>query len=62
MKTFITALTLAALVATSAMAKTIKTNDDQDTVKCGTTVLKDPDANIRSDFRRDCALNHRARD
>jgi hypothetical protein len=55
MKTFITALALAALVATSATAKTIKTNDDQDTVKCGNTVLKDPDANVRADFHRNCA-------
>jgi hypothetical protein len=62
MKTFITALALAALVATSATAKTIKANDEQDTVKCGNTVLKDPDANVRADLRRDCAINHRPHD
>ncbi len=62
MKIFITTLTLAALVATSAMAKNIKTSDDQDTVRCGNTVLKDPDANIRADFHRDCANYNRPRD
>ena len=55
MKTLITALTLAALVATSAMAKDIKAGEDQDTVRCGNTVLKDPDANVRADFHRNCA-------
>jgi hypothetical protein len=55
MKTFITTLALAALVATSAMAKNIKTNGDEDTVRCGTNNLKDPDANVRGEFRRNCA-------
>jgi hypothetical protein len=54
MKTFVTALALVALVATAATAKTIKTND-QDTVRCGNTVLKDPDANVRAEFNRNCA-------
>jgi hypothetical protein len=56
MRTFITTLALAALVATSAMAKNIKTSGDEDTVKCGTTTLKDPDARVREDFRRNCAV------
>jgi hypothetical protein len=54
MKMFVTALALAALVATAATAKTIKTTD-QDTVRCGNTVLKDPDANVRAEFNRNCA-------
>jgi hypothetical protein len=62
MKTFITTLALAALVATSAMAKTIKTGGDEDTVRCGNTVLKDPDANVRADFRRNCTGYNRPRD
>jgi hypothetical protein len=53
MKTFVTALALVALVATAATAKTIKTGD-QDTVHCGKTVLKDPDANVRAEFNRNC--------
>lgn len=53
MKTFIAVLSLAALVAASAMAKTIKTND-QGTVRCGNTSLKDPDANVRAEFNRNC--------
>jgi hypothetical protein len=55
MKTFITTLALAALVATSAMAKNIKANGDEGTVRCGTNTLKDPDANVRGEFRRNCA-------
>jgi hypothetical protein len=54
MKTFVTALALAALVATATTAKTIKT-DEQNTVRCGNTVLKDPDANVRAEFHRNCA-------
>jgi hypothetical protein len=53
MKTFVTALALVALVATAATAKTVKTND-QDTVRCGNTTLKDPDANVRAEFNRNC--------
>jgi hypothetical protein len=44
------------------MAKTIKTGGDEDTVRCGNTVLKDPDANVRADFRRNCASYNRPRD
>jgi hypothetical protein len=58
MKTFIAILTLAALVATSATAKIIKPANE-DTVKCGNNVLKDPDANIRADFTRNCATYNR---
>ena len=48
-----TALALVALVATAATAKTVKTND-QDTDRCGNTTLKDPDANVRAEFNRNC--------
>jgi hypothetical protein len=61
MKIFITTLTLAALIATSAMAKNIKITDE-DTVRCGSTILKDPDANVRADFQRNCASYNRPRD
>jgi hypothetical protein len=54
MKTLVTALALVALVATAATAKIIK-SDDQETVRCGKNVLKDPDANVRSEFKRNCA-------
>jgi hypothetical protein len=53
MKTFVTVLALAALIATASTAKTIKT-DEQNTVRCGNTVLKDPDANVRAEFNRNC--------
>jgi hypothetical protein len=53
MKTFVTALALVALVATAATGKTIKSND-QDTVRCGHTTMKDPDANVRAEFNRNC--------
>jgi hypothetical protein len=61
MKTFATALALAALVATAATAKTIKTGE-QDTVRCGRTTLKDPDANVRAEFNRNCVQynNHQS--
>jgi hypothetical protein len=58
MKIFITTLTLAALIATSAMAKNIKPTDE-DAVRCGSTTLKDPDANVRADFQRNCASYNR---
>jgi hypothetical protein len=54
MKTFLTALALVALVATATTAKTIKTGE-QDTVRCGNTTMKDPDANVRAEFSRNCA-------
>jgi hypothetical protein len=53
MKTFVAALALAALVVTAATAKTAKTGD-QDTVRCGNTTMKDPDANVRAEFNRNC--------
>jgi hypothetical protein len=54
MKTFVTALAFTAVLATAATAKTIKT-DEQNTVRCGNTVLKDPDANVRAEFNRNCS-------
>jgi hypothetical protein len=54
MKTFMTAFALVALVTTVATAKTIKTGE-QDTVRCGNTTMKDPDANVRAEFSRNCA-------
>jgi hypothetical protein len=62
MKTFVTVVTLAGLVATSAMAKTIKAATDEATVRCGSTVLKDPDANVRAEFQRNCAAYNQPRD
>jgi hypothetical protein len=56
-----TTLALAALVATSAIAKSIEIIDE-DTARCGNTTLEDPDANVRADFRRDCADYNRPRD
>jgi hypothetical protein len=49
MRTVITTLALAALIATSAMAKDFKTGGNQNAVKCDNTVLKDPDSNVRAD-------------
>ncbi len=54
MKTFVTALALVGLIATAATAKTIKTGE-QDAVRCGNTTMKDPDANVRAEFNRNCS-------
>jgi hypothetical protein len=32
---------------------------NEDTVRCGNTLLKDPDANVRADFTRNCASYNR---
>jgi len=59
MKTLITALALASIVATSAVAKIEKTRslnfESNNAVACGRVVLTDPDPAIRAQLQRDCA-------
>jgi hypothetical protein len=59
MKTLITALALASIVATSAVAKIEKTRslnfESNNSVVCGRVVLTDPDPAIRAQLQRDCA-------
>ena len=58
MKTLITALALASIVATSAVAKIEKTGslnfESNNSVVCGRVVLTDPDPAIRAQLQRDC--------
>lgn len=58
MKTFITALALAAIIATSAVAKVEKTQrtyvEPNNSVVCGRVILADPDPAIRAQLMRDC--------
>jgi hypothetical protein len=59
MKTLITALALASIVATSAVAKIDKTRslsvESNNSVACSRVVLTDPDPAIRAQLLRDCA-------
>ena len=61
MKTFIAALALASIAATSAVAKNEKTQtinvEPNNNVLCGRVILTDPDPAIRAQLLRDCALH-----
>jgi len=61
MKTFIAALALASIAATSAVAKNEKTQtiyvEPNNNVVCGRVILTDPDPAIRAQLLRDCALH-----
>jgi hypothetical protein len=58
MKTLIVTITFAAILVTSATAKTEKARplqvESNSTVACGHIFLTDPDLAIRSSFRREC--------
>jgi hypothetical protein len=61
MKTFIAALALASIVATSAVAKSEKNQpvyvEPNNNVLCGRVILTDPDPAIRAQLLRDCPLH-----
>jgi hypothetical protein len=58
MKTLIATLTVASILATSALAKTEKLRpgyvEPSHSVTCGRCVLTDPDPGIRASFLREC--------
>jgi nitrate reductase cytochrome c-type subunit len=54
MKTSMVVLAILSLVATAATANALKITD-QETVRCARNVMKDPDANVRGEFTRNCA-------
>lgn len=74
MMTFFIALTFAAALATSAVAKTDKVRpaaqpaasagiaSTSNSVTCGHLVLTDPDPAIRGSFARECAHHERPHD
>jgi hypothetical protein len=62
MKIIVAALTVASLFSGAAMARDIKVinvTNEGTVVRCGNTVLKDPDANIRAEFNRNCRVYSR---